>query len=141
MSPDYHYSNLNMEMWLAFHDSGAFTAPTTKELIDVLDAYADKDKVGDIKVLVINGNLDFVVNTPGNMWQFDRLGWRGQDGYRSKQFQALPTGLGITGSWKATGDGRLAFVAMDGAGHFMSGDTREGFYRTLQEWLRGGWRM
>ena len=141
LPPDYYFQDINTKIWQAFHDSGAWYSPTTKELIDVLDAYAEDEKVGDIKLLVLNGNLDFMVNTPGTMWQYEQLRWRGQSDYQSRQFRPLPEGLAATGSWKATGDGRLAFVAIDDAGHFMPDSAREGYSRILDRWLQGGWRM
>lgn len=130
-----------MDMWVAFHESGAWYAPTTRELIDVLDAYSEENKVGDIRLLILNGNLDFFVNTPGNMWHYDRLVWSGQSEFRSKEFQPLPEGLAVTGSWKATRDGRLAFVAIDEATHFMQPALREGYSRIVDKWLQHGWQM
>jgi cathepsin A (carboxypeptidase C) len=136
----YEFSNINKDIWTAFSNSGAFLGPTTKELTDVLDAYTNRDKVADVRVLVINGNLDYIANTPGNMWQYDRLEWSGQAEYSIKEWRPLPDGLAATGFWKATSNGRLALVAVDEAGHFLPGDVREGSYRIVQEWLRGGWR-
>lgn len=107
----------------------------------MLDAYAEEDKLADIKLLVLNGNLDFMVNTPGNVWQYERLRWRGQAEYNSQQRQPLPEEMAATGFWKATGDGRLAFVAIDGAPHFMLDSVREGYSRIVGKWLQGGWRM
>lgn len=135
------FKDVNMEMWTAFHESGAWYAPTTRELVDVLDAYSEVDKVGDIRVLLLNGNSDFIVNTPGNMWHYDRLAWTGQSEYQSKEFQPLPEGLAATGSWKGTGDGRLVFVAIDEATHFMKPKLREGYSRIVDKWIRHGWEM
>lgn len=128
-------------MFDAFDKSGAIFKPTTKELAYVLDIYNDDNDLGDIKVMALNGNLDFLVSTPGNIWQYDRLGWSGQAEYNIKKWQPLPEGIGATGSWKATSDGRLAFVAVNDAGHTVPGDVREGSYRILQKWLKGEWRM
>lgn len=107
----------------------------------VLDAYSEKSKVADIKVLVMNGNLDYIVNTQGNMWQYDQLEWTGMADYSSKDWQPLKKGMAETGFWKATSDGRLAFVAIDNAGHTVTADASEGSYQILEKWLHGEWRM
>lgn len=43
-----------------------------------------------------------------------------------------------TGFWKGTRDGRLVFVGVDGAGHEVPGDVREGSYRILSKFIDGG---
>ncbi|KAL7951565.1 Alpha/Beta hydrolase protein [Trichoderma barbatum] len=111
--------------------------PTTGELARILDAYRTPH-LGDIRVLVLQGNEDYVVNTPGNMWAYENLRWSGLADYRLAKWQDLPESMAATGSWKSSG--RLAFVAVDGAGHTVPGDVREGSYRIAQEWLQGGWR-
>jgi cathepsin A (carboxypeptidase C) len=116
-----------MDIHRAFQEDGAFSNPTTKELAYILDAYTDI--------------LDYIINTPGTIWEYDRLGWIGQAEYSIKKWQPLPVDVAATGAWKATSDGRLAFVAVDKAGHTVPGDVREGSYNIIQEWLRGGWRM
>ena len=138
---DYHFRDINTEIWQAFHDCGTWYSPTTKELIDILDAHTEDVNVGDIKLLILNSNLDFMVNTPRTLWQYEQLRWRGQPDYQSRQFQPLPDGLAATESWKATGNGRLAFVAIDDDGHFMSDSAREGYSRIVDKWLQGGWQM
>lgn len=125
---------------MAFRKYGSPWNPTTKELEKVIDAYFAEPKVADIKVLVMNGNLDYIVNTQGNMWQYDQLEWTGMAEYSSKDWQQLK-GLAETGFWKATSDGRLAFVALDNAGHTVTADASEGSYQILKKWLNGEWRI
>lgn len=121
--------------------------PMNREVAAVLDAYRTPG-LGDIKILVLQGNDDYIVNTPGNKWVYDNLRWSGQAEYRMRRWAPLPemeaetdteTGVTTTGVWKATRDGRLAFVAVDGAGHMVPGDKPEGAYRILQRWFEGGW--
>lgn len=100
----------------------------------------NSNSLGDIRVLVLNGNEDYAVNTPGNKWLYDGLPWSGQAEFRAAKWRPLE-GMGADGEWKATRDGRLAFVAVDGAGHTVPADKREGAYRIVQKWLDGGWRM
>jgi cathepsin A (carboxypeptidase C) len=111
--------------------------PTTREVANILDAYRTPN-LGDIRVLVLQGNEDYIVNTPGSIWVYDHLRWSGLADYRLAHWQDLPERIGATGSWKSSG--RLAFVAVDGAGHTVPGDVREGSYKIAQEWLEGGWR-
>lgn len=138
---DHRFIAWNSIMWQAFHDSGSWHVPTTRELIDVLDAYRDEGGVGDIKVLIFNGNWDVILNTPGIIWLANRLKWSGQSDFRMKQFQPLPEGMGVTGEWKATMDGRLALLTVDGVGHYPTSAQSEGFYRIYQRWLCEGWQM
>ncbi|KAH8128957.1 hypothetical protein FP744_10007598 [Trichoderma asperellum] len=111
--------------------------PTTREVARILDAYRTPN-LGDIRVLVLQGNEDYIVNTPGNIWVYDNLRWSGLADYRLAPWRELPGRMAATGFWKSSG--RLTFVAVDGAGHTVPGDVREGSYRIAQEWLEGGWR-
>lgn len=111
--------------------------PTTREVARILDAHHTPN-LGDIRLLVLQGNEDYIVNTPGNMWAYDNLRWSGLADYRLAQWRALPEHIAATGFWKSSG--RLAFVAVDGAGHTVPGDVREGASQIAQEWIQGGWR-
>lgn len=113
--------------------------PTTKELRDVLEAH-ERTQLGDIRVLVLNGNEDYTINTPGQKWLYDNLLWSQQADFRVAQWSDLPKGVSAKGSWKGTRDGRLVFVSVDGAGHTAPGDVPEGAYKILQKWIEGGWR-
>lgn len=132
MSPEWRYQDFNMDIQDAFKADGAFFNPTTRELAYVLDA--------GTRVLVINGNLDNVVNTPGAIIQFDSVRWQRQQEYKSAKWRSLPMFIEATGQWKATRDGSLAFVTVDGAGHTVPSYVRKGSLDIVQEWLRGGWK-
>ncbi|PHH90974.1 hypothetical protein CDD83_2044 [Cordyceps sp. RAO-2017] len=127
--------------FFATFSRAALWKPTTRELVDVLEEHAAESSVADVRLLVVNGNLDPLVTTPGTKWQYDRLRWSEQADFAAKKWRPLPDGLAATGEWKATSSGRLALVTVDGAGHTVPGDVREGSYRILQRWLDGGWRM
>ena len=121
--------------------------PTSPQVAAILDSYItpqvvdDGKSIGDVRVLVLNGNEDAAVTTPGNMMQWDRVVWSRMAEYRGAQWRDLADeGVAATGSWKATKDGRLTFVAVDNAGHMVPGDVPEGAYRILQRWIGGGWR-
>ncbi|KJZ72066.1 hypothetical protein HIM_08521 [Hirsutella minnesotensis 3608] len=138
--PSYHFDLMGRRFWATF-SQGALWKPTTKELVDVLEDYAAQKSVADVKLLVMNGNRDPLVTTPGSKWTYDRLRWREQADFAVKKWKPLPLGLGATGEWKATSSGRLAMVTVDGAGHTLPGDAREAAYRILEKWLASGWRM
>lgn len=131
----------NTDIGEAFAQSATVFTPTTQQVASILDAYSELPAVADIKVLVLNGNDDFLVNSPGVVWAYDHLRWSGQAEYRIKKWRDLPDGMATTGSWKAMRDGRLAFVRVDGAGHVVPADVRQGSYNILQRWLQGGWHM
>lgn len=135
------YDPINWEINTAYVDGGAAYAPTTRQVASILDAHAEDPAPADIKLLVLNGNDDYIVNTPGQILTYDNLRWSGQAEYRLKKWQKLPDGMGVTGKWKTSKDGRLAFVGVDGAGHMVPGDQREGSYHILQRWIHGQWRM
>lgn len=137
--PSFTYQPINYELNTAYTDNRTPFKPTTAEVSAILDAHRTPG-LGDIKLLVLQGNEDFVVNTPGNVWVYDNLRWTGQPEYRITQWQALKEEeLATTGFWKGTRDGRLVFVGVDGAGHTVPGDVREGSWRIAQKWIEGGW--
>ena len=142
--PTYTFSSINFDINAAYTDNDAPWKPTTREVAAILDAHqlalpASAPRT-DIRLLVLNGNEDYVVNTPGNIWAYDNLLWSGHAEYRIASWEALPADMAATGFWKGTPDGRLVFVGVDGAGHTVPGDVREGSAHILQEWIKGGWR-
>ncbi|RFU78532.1 peptidase s10, serine carboxypeptidase [Trichoderma arundinaceum] len=135
--PSFVFDDVNIDINSAYTYFKDPFQPTTREVAQILDAYRTPG-LGDIRVLVLQGNEDYIVNTPGNMWAYDHLRWSGLADYRLASWQQLPERMAATGFWKSSG--RLAFVAVDGAGHTVPGDVREGSYRIAQEWIEGGWR-
>ena len=114
---------------------------TTDLVAKILDGAYDKKGVkNDIRLLVLQGNEDYIVNTPGQVWRYDGLRWSGQADFRLTKHKDLPEHIGATGFWKGSQDGKLAFIGVDGGGHTVPGDVREGSYRILQDWLAGGWK-
>ncbi|KAH0492926.1 hypothetical protein TgHK011_007852 [Trichoderma gracile] len=131
--PSFTFEDIDIPLNTAYTLSKDPFRPTTRQVARVLDA--------GIRVLVLQGNEDYIVNTPGNVWAYDNLRWSGLADYRLARWRALPEGMAATGTWKGDGgEGRLAFVAVDGAGHTVPGDVREGSWRIVREWLEGGWR-
>ncbi|KAK5995274.1 Carboxypeptidase Y-like protein [Cladobotryum mycophilum] len=135
----YSYTYVNMTINEAYSANKQQIRPTTREVAYLLDAHLTPD-LGDIRVLVMQGNDDYVLNTPGNIWTYDNVRWTGQSEYCATRWQDLPREIAASGSWKGTEDGRLVFVVVDGAGHFVPGDVSEGAYKIAQKWIEGGWR-
>ncbi|OAA55196.1 Peptidase S10, serine carboxypeptidase [Cordyceps fumosorosea ARSEF 2679] len=110
-----------------------------KTLESVLDA-PPRTGLDKIRLLVLNGNEDYIVNTPGQKWQYDNLFWSGFADYRISNWRELPDDVKASGFWKGTDDGRLVFVGVDGAGHGVPGYLPEASYRILQRWIANEWR-
>lgn len=126
----------------AYTDNHITWQPTTRQVAALLDAYRKPALRADIRLLVLNGNEDFLCNTPGMQWQYDSLRWSGQPDYRIAKWRDLADeGLHAEGIWKSGKDGRLVFVGVDDAGHTVPGDVREGSYRIVQRWIEGGWKV
>lgn len=79
------------------------------------------------------------MNTLGNKWLYDGLPWSGQADFRTAMWRPLEN-VSALGEWKASKDRRLAFIAVDRAGHGVPGDVREGSYKIAQRWIKGGWK-
>lgn len=137
--PGYVFSPINWAINTAYTDNRTPFKPTTSEVAAILDAYLTPG-LGDIKLLVLQGNEDFIVNTPGNVWAYDNLRWSGQPEYRIARWEELDEDkTAATGFWKGTRDGRLMFVGVNGAGHTVPGDVREGSWRIANRWVSGSW--
>ncbi|KAJ4147129.1 hypothetical protein LMH87_001676 [Akanthomyces muscarius] len=117
----------------------AMSQSRARTLESVLDAPAGSGLDG-IRLLVLNGNEDYIVNTPGQKWQYDNLFWGGYADYRISKWSDLPEDVNATGFWKGTEDGRLVFVGVDGAGHGVPSYLPEASYRILQRWIANEWR-
>lgn len=142
----YVFRGNNQEINDAYSKSGSHWVPTTPHVAAVLNAYhahmiVDKSKaVGDIRLMVLNGNLDPGINTQGNIIQFDSVIWRRMGEYRAAKWHDLAQeNVSATGSFKGTSDGRLVFIAVDGAGHMVPSDVPEASFKIVQRWLERGW--
>lgn len=100
-----------------------------------------RNGLADIKLLIFNGNDDWIVNTAGNKRIYDNLRWSKQAEYRAAKFRSLEGVPETTGEWKATRDGRLVFMALDEAGHLVPGDLRPGTLDILEKWIDGEWHF
>ncbi|KAM3564228.1 hypothetical protein MY1884_000850 [Beauveria asiatica] len=145
--PDcFNFTEKNHFIQSAYFFLGSPWVPTTHKIAAILDAYKtpkmifDGSSFGDVRILVLNGNLDPFSNTQGNMDQFDNINWSRKIDYRIASWQAFnKKEFKTTGLWKGTKDGRLVFVGVDNAGGMVPADSPEASYIILDRWLRNEW--
>ncbi|KAL3956208.1 hypothetical protein ACCO45_009054 [Purpureocillium lilacinum] len=130
---------LGGKYWSAGYFEGySYYRSMLSDIASVLDAHQTQENA-PIRLLVLNGNDDFICNTPGNKMAYDEVRWSGQAEYRAARWAALPEHFKGTGEWKGTRDRKLVFVGIDEAGHEVPRFQREASYRILMSWM-SGWR-
>lgn len=139
VDPSHTWLALNDTYPIPFFESGDNFRSSANRLAEALDLRSTEGLDG-LRLLVLNGNEDYIVNTPGQIWMYDNLLWSGHAEYRINKWRDLPENIGVTGFWKGTDDGKLVFVGLDGAGHGVPGDVPEAAHRVLQRWLQYEWR-
>ncbi|KAK2601992.1 hypothetical protein QQS21_004418 [Conoideocrella luteorostrata] len=137
---DFQFEASKAQINRAYNVGGSVIRSMAADVGAVLDAYKRPGKIGDFRLLVLQGNDDYICNTPGNKIVFESLGWSGQANYRASKWAGLPGTIKHTGDWKGTKDGRLVFVSVDAAGHMVPSYQPEAAYRILDKWMRDGWR-
>lgn len=126
---NFHFQAVNLDLNMAFVLNKSPFLPQTSHITRILES--------GLRVLVLNGNEDYIVNTPGQIWACDSLPWSGQAGYRAAQWKIWGDGEGF---WKQSKNRELAFVAVDGAGHAAPGDQRQVTQEIISTWM-SGWRV
>ncbi|KAH6714632.1 Alpha/Beta hydrolase protein [Leptodontidium sp. MPI-SDFR-AT-0119] len=130
-SADFYYQTVNLDLNSAWIESGDAMIPSARELSSVLDD-------SDIDVLVINGNDDYIVNTPGQKIVYDRLPWKEQGAYRVAKWRdwtcATDTGRERSGGERKEA-GKLSFVTVDGAGHASPSDQPDSIQSVVLDWI------
>ncbi|KAK3318957.1 carboxypeptidase Y [Apodospora peruviana] len=133
---DYVFSGINWDLNQRWERSKDIFVPTTRELAYILDETP-------IRVLVLNGNNDIIVNTEGQKRVYDHLSWRRQASFRMHRFRnwTWPNEDGkmtVGGQFKTANDtetvDKLAFMTINEAGHTSPGDQRQAV-----TWLMGCW--
>jgi len=134
-APDFYYQTVNLDLNAEWVKTGDALLPTTRELSAILDK-------SDIKVLVLNGNDDYIVNTPGQKIAYDMLPWSGQLGFRNETWakwyiaSESPNGqLDQRKGGEMKEYRKLRFVTVDGAGHASPGDQPETAWDIVREWI------
>jgi len=118
---------------------------------DLLDWNYGPDERGEqVRVLAINGNDDWIVNTPGQMMVYDKLSWKGQAAYRVAPWQHWssndarksdkPSPFAGSGFWKQSSDRRVVLAGVDGAGHEVPKFQAKASLDLVSRWLEG-WNL
>jgi cathepsin A (carboxypeptidase C) len=130
--PSFTFSPIAWPVNQGYSDGRTPYKPTTRELAAVLEAHEARPALrADVRLLVL----------PGSVLAYDAFGWSGQADFRAARFADLPADVdAATGFWKATPDQRLVFVALDGAGHTVPGDVRQGSYQVVQKFIARDWQ-
>lgn len=139
VDPSQTFMMFNETYPIPFFESGDNFRSSANKVAEALDLQSSEGYVS-LRLLVLNGNEDYIVNTPGQIWMYDNLLWSGHAEYRINKWRDLPESIGVSGFWKGTGDSKLVFEGLDGAGHGVPGDVPEAAYNVLQRWLQDGWR-
>ncbi|KXJ91530.1 Alpha/Beta hydrolase protein [Microdochium bolleyi] len=128
------FSSINYDLNGRWEASGDMFVPNVREATYILDETSTR-------ILVLNGNNDIVVNTEGQKRVYDSLPWTHQAKYRMTKFKDWFWSDGANGNkmkkggeFKAVED-KLAFVAVDNAGHTSPGDQKEAVGFVVKCWL------
>lgn len=105
-----------------------------------------QDRPQKLRILAINGNEDYIVNTPSVISVYDSIQWKGQAQYRTagwKKWQPEDAsrndegGADDTGMWKQSADKRLVLIGLDGAGHTVPEYVPESSLKIIDRWISG----
>lgn len=104
---------------------------------DISKSYANKvvDMLRRIKVLIYNGQDDFVVNTPGVLTYLNSLNWQGTRNWKRAQKKIWTIHGEIKGWAKVAGN--LWFVLVNHAGHLVPADQPEAAFNMLGHFITG----
>lgn len=89
-----------------------------------------------VRVLVYNGDYDFVGNWPGAQRWTERLGWSGAHAFRASTLRQWTVRGRHAGMWRAGGG--MTFATIHAAGHMAPYDKPEESLALLRRWLDGG---
>ncbi|KAM3510929.1 hypothetical protein MY11210_005395 [Beauveria gryllotalpidicola] len=75
---------------------GTFRADTSKRFRGPWDAHRSSGLDG-LRLLVLNCNEDYIVNTTDREWPYDNILWDGYTGYKIREWRDLPEQVNTTG--------------------------------------------
>ncbi|CAK63195.1 unnamed protein product (macronuclear) [Paramecium tetraurelia] len=137
------------ERFLNFYLKTQFKAPTTKTQFEgcdgpTFDAFAldiPTSRKGDIevllesniKVLLFNGQLDYIVNTPGAVMWMSQLNWDKIGQWKSAKKEMIVVNKETQGTWKQYEN--FIYATIYTAGHMVPTDNPLGAYAMLEKFL------
>lgn len=131
-SKKFDFKGIDFTLNQRWTNTGDPLLSSTKDLTYILDK-------NDVRILVMHGNNDVSVNTPGNIRAFGALLWKGQGEYKQTVFRPWS----FTDAKRATkqggltkGEGRLVFVSVDDAGHDVPASQPEAVLKVLGQWMK-----
>ncbi|KAJ6263011.1 hypothetical protein Dda_1569 [Drechslerella dactyloides] len=109
-------------------------------VIPTLDKVSRILEESSVRVLVYNGNSDFLINTAGVLEWMHILPWSGNGEFRSRDLQpwhyAGENSKSIKGGMrKSTKNGKLAFASIDRAGHMAPFDQPAALEALVKAWV------
>lgn len=137
MQQTFTFSGLDFDLYLLWVQNKQTSLPTTREMSFLLDET-------DVKVLVLNGNNDIIVNTEGQIRVWDSLPWKKWAPYRLAKFADwyYPKVGGRTSHLVKAGQvkgivNKLQFLTVEEAGHASPGDQPEAVNFAVDCWVSG----
>ncbi|RDW77509.1 hypothetical protein BP6252_05562 [Coleophoma cylindrospora] len=130
---DHHvnYTGINFPLNSRWSQEPEIFQPTTKELMYLLD-------LENFNVLVLNGNYDVIVNTPGTLRQYNEIAWHGQAAFRLQPLENWywldKQGVSHKGGQEKSVDG-LHVVTIDNAGHMAPAHQQPAVASIVKKWL------
>ncbi|KAF3937707.1 hypothetical protein ABW19_dt0202296 [Dactylella cylindrospora] len=127
------YIDTNMEVNMRWSEWGFDTAiPSMPHVAQILEET-------DIRVLIYNGNSDWIINTPGILEWMNILSWSGNGEFRSTDlkpwwYQDDNGKRKKGGMTKQTKSKKLAFASIDKAGHLAPYDQPAALEALVQSW-------
>ncbi|KAF3916254.1 hypothetical protein ABW21_db0201285 [Orbilia brochopaga] len=134
LPPTTKFLDTNFEINSRWSEWGFDTViPTLNKISKILDE-------SSVRVLVYNGNSDFLINSAGVLEWMHILPWSGNGEFRARDLQpwhyiddAKQSVKG--GMQKATKDGRLTFASIDRAGHMAPFDQPAALEALVKAWV------
>ncbi|CAD8107256.1 unnamed protein product [Paramecium primaurelia] len=137
------------ERFLNFYLKTQFKAPNTKTKFEgcdgpTYDAFAldiPTSRKSDIeillqskiRVLLFNGQLDYIVNTPGAVMWMSQLNWENIGLWKNAKKEMIVVNKETQGTWKQYEN--LIYATIYTAGHMVPTDNPQGAYAMLEKYL------
>ncbi|PKK52363.1 hypothetical protein CI102_6816 [Trichoderma harzianum] len=127
------YVSINFNLNANWSTRPEIMLPTTREVSYLVD-------VAKVRFLVLNGNYDVIINSPGIFREWADLPWHGNiqfrlDPKRDWYFRDSKGALQKGGQLKGRGQ-QVQVAGVDNAGHMSPGDHKESVAYLVHEWIQ-----